>query len=155
MQGVQQGKGQGGFTLIELIAVLVILGVLAAVAVPKFMDFQEEAEIASVNAQAANIAAASTQNAANAQLDQVGAFNPAEPEPVTVASCDDVENLWDDGDFMDALDTTSFAISGDQDSFDNNDNIGKFTIQEVDEVDSDLEVTGDTQDCYVILAEDD
>ena len=151
MQGVQQGKGQGGFTLIELIAVLVILGVLAAVAVPKFMDFQEEAEIASVNAQAANIAAASTQNAANAQLDQVGAFNP-EPAPVTVTSCGDVENLWDDGDFMDALDTTSFAISGDQDSFDNNDNIGKFTIQEVD---SDLEVTGDTQDCYVILAEDD
>jgi len=34
-------SGQGGFTLIEIIAVLVILGMLAAVAVPKYLSLQQ------------------------------------------------------------------------------------------------------------------
>jgi prepilin-type N-terminal cleavage/methylation domain-containing protein len=37
------GNGQGGFTLIEVIAVLVIVGMLAAVAIPKYMDMQTQA----------------------------------------------------------------------------------------------------------------
>lgn len=36
-------KGQGGFTLIEVIAVLVIVGMLAAVAIPKYLDLQTDA----------------------------------------------------------------------------------------------------------------
>ena len=39
----KRARGQGGFTLIEIIAVLVILGILAIVAVPKYFDMQDQA----------------------------------------------------------------------------------------------------------------
>lgn len=41
-------SGQGGFTLIEVIAVLVIVGMLAAVAIPKYMDMQDQAAAGAV-----------------------------------------------------------------------------------------------------------
>lgn len=43
MNGHTNPKGQGGFTLIEVIAVLVIVGMLAAVAIPKYLDMQTAA----------------------------------------------------------------------------------------------------------------
>lgn len=40
--------GQGGFTLIEIIAVLVILGILMVVAIPKYLDMQKTAAASSL-----------------------------------------------------------------------------------------------------------
>ena len=48
-------KGQGGFTLIELVVVITILGILAAFAVPRFASLEGQARLAATQAIAGSV----------------------------------------------------------------------------------------------------
>ncbi|MBF0170180.1 MAG: prepilin-type N-terminal cleavage/methylation domain-containing protein [Nitrospinae bacterium] len=72
-------RGQGGFTLIELIMVIVILGVLSAVAIPKYVDLQAEARSSTADGVLGAAASACAINYAAVQTKS--------PAPAIIADC--------------------------------------------------------------------
>ncbi len=58
-------KGEGGFTLVELLIVVIILGVLAAVVIPQFGASTQEANMAALDSNLATMRNAIELYAAN------------------------------------------------------------------------------------------
>jgi len=99
----KRARGQGGFTLIEIIAVLVILGILAIVAVPKYFDMQDQAR---KKAAAGLVAAAQSQLSmgyANSKLNSSWNFVPTgECKNVAIGTAGETASVTCEGEAADA-----------------------------------------------------
>jgi len=73
----KRAQGQGGFTLIEIIAVLIILGILAIVAIPKYFDLQDQARKRAANGLVAAAQSQLSLGFANSLLNSTYTFTPA------------------------------------------------------------------------------
>jgi len=151
MGSVQQRKGQGGFTLVELIAVLVVLGVLAAFAVPRFTDLSNQAEASGIASQVSGWAAqqfASDVIAVNGNLEDLRGGSSDRVSEISWHEESVCGHLSDvsDGDLGLDEDFSSFSISDSEPAGDD-DVYASFRVNAVSDDDNDQT----TVTCYVEL----
>jgi type II secretory pathway pseudopilin PulG len=77
-------KGDGGFTILELIVIVLVLGILSAIAAPSWLAFINRQRVRTVNDRVLQTLRSVQSEAKQTKSDRTVTFNPTDPPTVTI-----------------------------------------------------------------------